>query len=249
MAATDIFDLNLEQIREKFVHISGRYDLVADNGSDQGANFYINAGIRLLDEMRIHPKSMARHISKPDAGAISIEVTDVLAFKEVWAQSADGRSIVDKKSLGWIREEYAKESSEIDQGKPLYWSPAVLGLAPFQSALTADDLDGLLDWEDIKTGDHYNYDGIIFMPPTDGTYTISIWAEFYSKKLVADTDKNFWSVRYPILVIKAAMYQLESIYRNTEGMKDALNALDFELTRLDHASVRQEIAGINRMKG
>jgi hypothetical protein len=41
--------MNLLQIRTKFRSVSGRYDLVNDNFSDNGANFFIEEGRKWLD--------------------------------------------------------------------------------------------------------------------------------------------------------------------------------------------------------
>jgi len=50
----------LREIRERFIKLSGRNDLVDDFGMDRGANDFINAGIRLLNRMtgdNIHARS------------------------------------------------------------------------------------------------------------------------------------------------------------------------------------------------
>ena len=50
----------LREIRERFIQLSGRLDLVDDFGLDRGANSFINAGIRLLNRMTsdtIHARS------------------------------------------------------------------------------------------------------------------------------------------------------------------------------------------------
>ena len=43
--------MNLKQIRSKFVQLSGRLDLTTSYGKDNGADFFINAGIRLLNRL------------------------------------------------------------------------------------------------------------------------------------------------------------------------------------------------------
>ena len=43
--------MNLGELRRTFIKLSGRYDLVDASGSDAGANFFINAGIRMLNSM------------------------------------------------------------------------------------------------------------------------------------------------------------------------------------------------------
>ncbi len=43
--------MNLSEIRTLFVSKSGRRDLVDEYGFDNGANYYINSGLRMLDRM------------------------------------------------------------------------------------------------------------------------------------------------------------------------------------------------------
>jgi hypothetical protein len=43
--------MNLSEIRAQFVKLSGRLDLVDQYGNDDGADFFINGGIRLLNRL------------------------------------------------------------------------------------------------------------------------------------------------------------------------------------------------------
>ena len=43
--------MNLVQIRTTFTKLSGRLDLVDEYGNDNGADFFINGGIRLLNRL------------------------------------------------------------------------------------------------------------------------------------------------------------------------------------------------------
>lgn len=43
--------MNLREIRDVFIKMSGRLDLVTASGLDAGANFFINGGIRLLNSL------------------------------------------------------------------------------------------------------------------------------------------------------------------------------------------------------
>ena len=51
--------MNLLQIRTKFRDISGRFDLVNSDYSDNGADFYINEGRKFLDRLGEVQKSWA----------------------------------------------------------------------------------------------------------------------------------------------------------------------------------------------
>jgi len=43
--------MNLKEIRQEFAEKSGQLDLVNEDGSDNGANFYLNAGQQYLDKL------------------------------------------------------------------------------------------------------------------------------------------------------------------------------------------------------
>jgi len=43
--------MTLVEIRAEFLKLSGRHDLVNDDGTNNGADFYINAGLRMLNNM------------------------------------------------------------------------------------------------------------------------------------------------------------------------------------------------------
>jgi hypothetical protein len=54
--------MNLRNFREQFIKLSGRYDLVLDavDYVDNGANFYINGAVKMLDRLITLPSSKAR---------------------------------------------------------------------------------------------------------------------------------------------------------------------------------------------
>jgi|WetSurMetagenome_2_1015567.scaffolds.fasta_scaffold483570_1 hypothetical protein len=71
--------MNLLQIREQFRNISGRYDLVNDNLTDNGANLFINEGSTWLDS-----KSDKRMLYK-NGGAISSAVLTLDTDTNFWS--------------------------------------------------------------------------------------------------------------------------------------------------------------------
>ena len=124
---------------------------------------------------------------------MKLEFLYARAIKEVWIMDSDGRSKLTPKTLSWIRKTYADVLSDIDTGTPLYYSLAIIGLSPEQASLTSEDYtdEFTYDVDEIRFGDHYLYNGIIFMPPSDGVYTVTIIGEFFSKTLSNDTDNNY----------------------------------------------------------
>jgi len=91
--------MNLLQLRLQFRSISGRFDLVEEDGTDIGANFYINAGQRHLDRMDETQKSWGVAHRFCEVNYYSAQFNWCRAVKEVWAATTVARWQLEKKSL------------------------------------------------------------------------------------------------------------------------------------------------------
>ncbi len=60
--------MNLKRVRELFVRWSGRSDLANDDGSDRGADVFIQQGADWLDEVVENPKSVSRYLIEVGVG-------------------------------------------------------------------------------------------------------------------------------------------------------------------------------------
>jgi hypothetical protein len=156
---------------------------------------------------------------------------------------------LEKVDMKDLREYYNEPLENIANGTPLYYAPAVLRVIPESDRLGIDEFDGIIGYADVMFSQHYLYNGVIFYPPTDGTYTIEVWGLFYSPELASDTEESFWSVVHPEVLLMAAMHQLEVMYRNTEGANDWLNAINLEVSGLGKDFVEEHIADVNQMEG
>lgn len=241
----------LSEIREELVRQTGRYDLVVDTTdyADDGADFYIKNGQRYLDRQINTPKSDARYQEDVSSGNFMIKLEYMRALEQAWAVQDGVRQELEEKPLEWIQEQYPKQYDNVETGIPTYYSPAVIRLSPGQSDVSSGDYENVFtyDSESVVFDNHYSYNGIIFMPPADGTYTIKLIGKFMSEPLENDSDKSYWSVNHPNLLIYAAMYQIEKFYRNTQGMKDMKVAIDDELRGISNDRIQQESAGVNSM--
>ena len=246
-------------IRKKFCELSGRYDLMNSDLTDNGADFYINAGQQRLDRMQTSGQMQAKYIKQVAAGTIKVFVAGLRSVYKVWAgNTTDGLVELNRVGLDWLREEYEEQLSGITQGTPNYYAPAIL--RPYPDTATSTSLSGYYDIDDLQlhatVPDHYTYSGIIIMPPPDTTFYISVYGLFYSPTLSATLvdatwtqTKSMWSECYPSILLKAALYELESFYRNTEGAKDWSNALTIDIAGLDADFADQSSHNINEMGG
>jgi len=242
--------MNLLAIRTQFVKISGRYDLVVDavDFEDNGADFYINAGQKYLDRMDTSRKARARVFESIVLGSWYAIFQLCRAVEEVWCTNSSGEKWklekIDYKTL-W--QAYAEDPANLDSGDPLYYCPIYLRTVPeVADTLTIDSFGSTVYHE---SRDHFTYNGMIFMPPAQGSYTLEIRGLFYTPELVNETDETYWSVVQPQALIMAACRQLEIMYRNSEGAKDWENSIALEMRGIDFDEVAQDIAEIDQMEG
>ncbi|GAI92183.1 unnamed protein product [marine sediment metagenome] len=91
--------------------------------------------------------------------------------------------------------------------------------------------------------------GILFGPPADTYYTLSVFGIFRFNLLSIDTDTNYWTDEWSLLLLYASLYMLESFYRNTAGMKDWMNAITVITFGIEADKVEEESHNINQMRG
>lgn len=247
-------------LRKKFCEMSGRYDLINSDYTDNGADFYINAGQARLDRMQNTGQMKAKYVKQVAAGTIKVYVAGLRSVHKVWAGNST-EELIELSNAGtveYLRSLYEKQLGDIDQGTPAWFAPAIL--RPFPDSSTSTSLSGYYDIDDLQlhatVPDHFTYSGIVIAPPPDSTYYISVYGTFYSPTLSATLlagtwtqTKSMWTEVHPSILLKAALYELESFYRNTEGAKDWNNALMVDVTGIDHDFADQESYDINQMGG
>jgi len=253
--------MDYKDLRQKFVELSGRYDLIKANGTDSGADFFINSGQKMLDRMQDTGKAQARLTRTLAANTVVVYTVGLRAIKSVWVSNADGMTQLEKTSIENLRGYYGKKLSDITAGTPANYAPAVL--RPYPDTTVAADVAGLYDIEDLilyvaagATG-HWSYNGIIIAPPPSTVYTLSLWGLFYSPTLSATLSgstwtqtKSFWSEEHPDILLIASLYKLEVFYRNSEGAKDWENALNKDMTGIDFGFVEEDVSGdVSEMGG
>jgi len=242
--------MNRLEIRQQFRILSGRFDLVNDDGTDNGADFLIDSGQKWLDRRYDHDKVDGRVFKIAAQGDYGVTFTLARAIEEVWAATTgDGRWQLMMKSIQDMRSDYADMPSELDEGSPLYWTPAFLRSVTESSHITAAAFSSYVGFADVMAGEHYEYNGVIWMPPCDEEMLIEVWGKFYTEPLQSEEDKNYWSVNHPDVLIMAGLRQAEVFNRNTQGLNDFNNAIDDMLVGLDKDVVQQEIANVDQMEG
>jgi hypothetical protein len=237
--------MNLGEVREWFIEITGRQDLVDVEGKDSGAGKYINAGQRFLDRRIDFKKASGVYFKSLAANDWYLKLGNCRTLEKVWVNDTEERWELEKKDLLWLHNEYPDLISETDAGEPLYWSPAIL------RGIRVGDVDVQGSFFNFVQPEMGNEDlvGLVILPPSDVAVVMELWGKFYSPLLENDYDETYWSVVVPETLVKAAAYQLEISYRNTEGARDWLGAIDVELMDLFKDEVEEETANVDQLEG
>jgi len=239
--------MNLLQLRTQFREVSGRFDLVNADFTDNGADFYINEGRKFLDRLDETQKSWGVAYKFLNIDGFAVHFQDCRAIKEVWAASLTARWQLEKKSLQDLIAGYMTAlPSGMTSGIPLYYSPAITRHIP--EDVTAEDFESFCGYVDISAGHAYGYNSILIMGPTDEKLSIEVKGLFYSHYLEEETDENYWSASNPLLLIMATMRQIEVINRNTQGVNDWTNSIGQEMKGLGMDLVEELISEVSQIE-
>lgn len=241
----------LIQMRERFVKLSGHYELVLDaeqnDWGDNGADDYIRAAQRRLDDEFSYHKSDAWLYSDLAAGEALVTFNWARLIKQVWVADATGRRTeLTRLTSRQMREEYNETTlTSISRDTPMYWAPITTMLAPSQIGETSGTFEsaGYVDYDQIVFSEAYFSKSLIVMPPPAAATTVEVLASWYSPTLTADEDVCFWS-QFPELLIRGARAELEmDLHRNTTGYRGFLEGLLPRLSRLEDNLLEEEQSG------
>ena len=239
----------LVEIREQFVKLNGRFDLVVDTTdyADNGADFYIQAGSRYLDRQFVTPFSKAKHYESAAADTWYKIFQECRSILDVWVANDEYRKKLEKRDVDVFRAYYNQPAGDIDSGCPTYYTPALLRTHPQSSTMY---IEKFVDTSYTETSKYdYEYNGVMWMPPTDEAIILEVQGLWYSKKLTVDADNNYWSVNHPEVLIMAACMILEMSYRNTEGTKDWKGSIDTLMIPVEFDVLEQETSDRTEMEG
>lgn len=239
--------MSLLTVRNMFVEMTGRNDLVA-SGISLGADKFINEGQRTLDRMVEAGKAGARYFVDLDLNQILVPLPNCRAVKSVLIGNSTERTPLTKASMTQLRADYADKTSLLTTGQPIYYCP--IWARPYPNIVTATDF--IQDWllNDVIDSGSESFNAILIMPPSDSiNYTLEVWGLFYGDTLINDEDVSYWTEEHSLLLCKAAAYQLESTYRNSEGMKDMMAAIEYDMKGIISDTIEEEISEINQMQG
>lgn len=242
----------LLEIRQQVVRESGHWELVVDgvgsDWTDNGANAFINDAVRWLDRHSAHKKD-ATWILKPLSSGDAVVTLDIARFiKQVWVVIDGERTRLHFRNWSSLREDYGSVPiSALDTGAPLYWTVPVSSLAPEQDGVSTEDsltTAGFVDLDHLQFSEALLHDAIMVLPPPGDDAKLHILGVWHSLYLDVDTDKNFWTVNAPGLLVDATRREMaKRLHRNHEEMGMFESDLRDNLQELFHDMVAEEVSG------
>lgn len=238
--------MDLLEVRKNFILRCGRYDLVNEDWTDNGANFFIQAGQRFLDRranLDTPYETVVIDYMKVQESFLEIPHFWLIRKVEWLGDSAYGwRELTRRVGRGALRYAMAK------RGDPVAYRVAVKRFDPRLKHRGVNEILSPADaFPDVDPNSSSMTIEILPSPRENGS--IKIEGKLFSDPLIEDTDKNFWTVNNPDILIKSALYELEIFYRNSEGAKDWLSSIQLDLTDMEQLEVQQDIEGKDQIRG
>ena len=242
--------MNMKEIRDFLVEYTGRYDLQSNTTM---AAFFINAGIKMLDDRVKAPTTASRHLIPMAIGMFIVYVQELKTIEDIaWRATADKTlTYLERIREKILVERYGKAIPAYETGMLPYdsyvtastGSPALYSLVP----IAASPMQVGIEKEQtnpgagIKYGETDNTVGIMIYPAPDTAGTLQITGYFDRSHITGDFESNWWMKVYPELVVEAAAYKIEVSTRNTEGANDRLRALEIALHDVENSMIDLEI--------
>ena len=228
--------MTLLDVRTKFVRDSGRYDLITDDVTfnNNGADRFINDGSKVLDRKVDIDSSISRTYQIPNAGIWYVTFPGIRAIKRVYTHNESERKELRKSTYTDLSRLLTKPMNQIENGIPRIYC---IGNIRAENAATIGIPAQFFDSAD----NNLSLDTISFYPPTNGLCNIEVWGLWYNHILINNNDENVWTLKYPELLVWAALYVHEVSRRNTTGANDWLTALTRETDEIDSDMVEADI--------
>ncbi len=247
----------LSDVRYRFIVSSHRRDLITggdlSTNADDGANWYINAGIRYLDHIIGHNQKTARFNYAMSIGDYYRLFTDLEDVLRVVFKKADGTAIdfstctnSGAMTIRDFREAYSGAASLWESGDPVAWARTVIR----RRGSTDYSGDGILDYADTSATDTDAYGNIqlIWYPKLEEAMTLEVWGHAKEDNLSDDGDYNFWTTEHPDLVVAAAMRMVHVDMNNKSGVAAQEAYIMPMLDKIDSRQVEQELSDYPDMR-
>lgn len=241
--------MTLLELRQKFVQLSGRYDLVVDttDWADNGADFFISAGQKYIDKFVEAPETRAQIYATLSSGEYAVLFQNSCrSITSVMVNNSTSRFALEKVELDELKQVYSGLTSSYS-GSPKVFAIATLRTIDLALQTDLGEFINLPQYQNLSR--EYGYRGLIIAPPVDESYVVEVSGVFMQKELVLDEDENWWTQEYPDVLLKAAMRELEIFNRNTQGVMDWERPIRELLLEIDKDAVYEKSFFDDQMEG
>ena len=237
--------MDLIEIRKQIVSITGRYDLMNDDYTDNGIDFYINAGQNTLDRSGICADNEISLSIPLSVNEYSVSFNRrIISVYEVWINDNLTLTKLDRITFSELKEYYNEVISTITPNTPLYYTLANIRTLEVASR---DLIGTFLNLAQTTPGTDYR--GLILSPVADKSYTVEVFGKFHNTVLSQNAQENYWTVNAPELLIKSSMFQLYKLTGRSRDANDIYDAIKEELSEIDKSIVDEDIYGITELEG
>lgn len=245
---------NLLYVKQLFVKMTGRYDLVVNavegNWTDAGALNYINDAILELERYWDQPRSSKRLYLRLEVDQGFRSMTAARSIEKVWIP-VDGVEHVLEEADDRILTNYFTGADSVSSGLPYYYSLPNSHLHNTHLFDTANTFQamGLQGFSDVLFGESSVYDTIQVYPPPDKPYTLVVLGKFYEPLLSLDTDANIWTTRFPRTLAYMACMIHAAEHKNLPEVEHWMTMVEKSGMGIEKDNVEREGGNITQMRG
>ncbi len=234
--------MDTERLVEYFIEWSGRIDLNEDNVLD-----YLNEGQRFLDDQTdfaFSPGSYVQDLTIGTSFVILDYPSKTLETVKLYDLSGSFTTLT-LLSLKELQSLSTQLPAFKANGAPTFCALAdsrKVSLQDVNASLT--NKIGL-----IETSSSARNTGIVFDCPIASAQTLHLKGKFYSPEICMDNETSWWAINHPFTLIHSALFKLEINYRNSEGAKDWLSAIQLTLSNIDKNEAEVISNRVSNMEG
>ena len=242
--------MNLFEFRRMLVETSGRFDLVNDDFSDNGANFFINAAQRYLETICHWDKQEAVHAEEL-RGVSVFMLPGLRAVNSVLARMDSSNIWVELVRVPLTQARtYVANNLETGLSVPLFYA-LIRSRGETTGNKTSDFFTGYGDFQEVLDGQNYDSAGIFLSPlnRSEESIHVEVHGTFRAAALTNDFAENYWTAEWPTILLYAASRELEVFQRNMNGVREWDSALANILTAQEMDMIQDESNAVSRMEG
>lgn len=234
----------ISTLRTQLQDVTGRPNLALDKTL---CDRVINRACRYAESLQDTPQSTRRYFFKPAADAKTTSIADLRNVLSIWV--SDG---TDRGKLAYMDYQDAKEEGLIGVDNLVSGTPVAYSIHPAGLAGSYEDDSDSTDlvtagidsyaYADIVFSLAYNAVPLLWLPPSDGTWSFDLEGKWWPRTLSDSVTTNWWSVNQPDTIVYFAAMFLALERGNAELARHWRETASLGMTEVDNMMVENELA-------